>query len=75
MRLNMQVRKPWLLVVAALQLGNFAYADDATCPADGTASSIVYEGKDTQGEIVRLTTPDVSVASIWTRQGFQLDDA
>ena len=46
----MQVRKPWLLVAAALQLGNFAYADDATCPADGTASSIVYEGK----EIERL---------------------
>jgi hypothetical protein len=57
----MQLRKLLLAAAATLPLVSLAHADDAACPADGTASHVVYEGKDIQGRIVRLTTPDVSV--------------
>jgi hypothetical protein len=52
-----------LSVASSLLLGAVAQAQDAAPPAQVTVAKVVYEGTDAQGRVVRLTIPNVSVAT------------
>jgi hypothetical protein len=52
-----------LSAAVSLSLGAVAQADDASNSAVVAATKAVYEGKDSQGRIVRLTVSDADVAT------------
>jgi hypothetical protein len=53
-----------LSAASSLLLGAVAQAQDAAPPSQTTVAKVVYEGTDAQGRVVRLTIPNVSVATL-----------
>jgi hypothetical protein len=61
----MRAAKMFILSAASsLLLGAVAHAEDSTRTNQTVGAKAEYEGTDAQGRIVRLTIPDISVATL-----------